>query len=75
MNIHFVDVRDSFNVERAFMVRAFAARGFERDGTHSANAAHPHLDGLPKFKGLAGPFPDRGGARYETWAACELLSS
>ncbi len=75
MKVHFVDVEESFHIESAFMVRDFASRGFQQEGLHVANASYPHLGGLPKFKGLAGPFPDRQGARYETWPAFELLSS
>ena len=49
--------------------------GYERVGTHKANASYPELDGLPTFKGLPGPFPDAGGARYDTPKAFEMLST
>lgn len=76
MKVHFVDLRGSFHVEREFMKQEFAARGHEMVGVHQANAAYPHLEGMPTFSGLAGPFPDwNNGARYETFSAFHSLST
>ena len=52
------------------------ARGYAKVGVLEDKQMHPKLLGHPIFAGLNGPCgPFDGGVCYETWPACERLSS
>jgi hypothetical protein len=57
------------------MIDAAPQRGWTFTGTNDHSQSRPLLMGMPKFKGLAGPFGNGDDVRYETWPAYKLYSS
>jgi hypothetical protein len=63
-----------------FSLQVFSARDFRSEFARRGFTVEGEKDGLPKFKGLFGPYDDRAVdgrplIRYDTWRVHELLST
>jgi hypothetical protein len=81
MEIQLIGVKGQPNFASvADLVAAAPALGLNQTGVETATHLLPELQGLPKFKELAGPMGNgktRDGEpriRYETWEANDLYS-
>lgn len=78
--VQLVGMAQAIECGREEAVEKFAALGFAHDGESPKRTLRPELQGLPTFRGLAGPMwgGERNGqavARYETWEANAALSA
>lgn len=79
MRVQYVTKAGAEHFDTIEDLRAAAARlGLTEIGVVDDERLNAGLQGLPKFKELAGPMgPQKDGAevRYETWEAYEIYSS